>query len=172
MSDNLVSAHLDRSNSIGVQFPNVTIIYSTHAGMLPNTKLPRYSRTLHLFPGLHKVLLSSGQLCDACMRIILTKHKLLEVMDDKSQEIMLQVSRSTIDGMCHVNLSNESETRDRDFKNQANSCNIACNKTKKSHHTSLCPASSFLSLLDEHETRPLPPSPPTISNCACSRQKF
>ena len=61
----------------------------------------------------------------------LTKHKLLVVMGDDLQEVVVQGSLSTIDGMWHINLSNENGKYDRIFKNQANSCVVASNENEK-----------------------------------------
>ena len=78
--------------------------------------LPRHMQLVHLFPGSKKVLLLLGQFCDAGMRIILTKYDLLEVMGDKSQEVVIQGSQSVIDGMWRANISNENETSDCTFQ--------------------------------------------------------
>ena len=62
------------------------------------------TRVVHLFSKLNKLLLSHGQFFDAGMKSILTKDKLIAAMDDISNQIMLEFSRSKSDGMWCINL--------------------------------------------------------------------
>ena len=89
MSNKLVNVKTNKSNSISVTLINDTITHSSHIGLLPSTILTRQMQLVHLFPGSKKVLLLLGQFCDVGMRIILTRYDLLEVMGDKSQEVVL-----------------------------------------------------------------------------------
>ena len=97
MNSKLFNLKPDGCNSTSVFLPNGAIIHSTHIGLLPNTKLPHPAGLVHTFIGLNKVLLSLGQCCDTDMKIVLTKQKLIVVVEDESQEVMLQGSRSKID---------------------------------------------------------------------------
>ena len=90
--------------SIKVSLANGTHVHSTHIGYLPQQHLPLQARLVHLFPNLNKVLLSLGQFCDAGMKIILTKKKLLAVMDDESNDVILEGTRETSDGMWYIDL--------------------------------------------------------------------
>ena len=90
--------------SVKVSLANGTHVHSTHIGYLPQQHLPLQARLVHLFPNLNKVLLSLGQFCDAGMKIILTKKKLLAVMDDESNDVMLEGTRKMSDGMWYIDL--------------------------------------------------------------------
>ena len=88
----LVNAKSSRCNSISVTLTNGTINHSEHIVLLPNTRLPRPERLVHLFVCLNKILLSLGHFCDAGIIIILTKHNPLVVMDEEFKEFMLHYS--------------------------------------------------------------------------------
>ena len=117
MTAKLVNIRPVGNNSVSVSLPNGATIHSTHVGLLPNNKLPPSARLVHMFPGLNKVLLSLGQFCDAGMKIIITEDKLLAVVDDDSQEVILQGSRSTVDGMWYINLSADGDVSQWSSKN-------------------------------------------------------
>ena len=87
---NVVDVKPDGIHSIKVALVNGAYVHSTHIGCLPHQNLPLHTRLVHLFPKLNKVLLSLGQFCDAGMKIIFTKKKLIAVVDDESNDVMLE----------------------------------------------------------------------------------
>ena len=105
MTVKLVNIQLVRNNSVSILLPSGVTIHSTHIGLLPNNKLPPSTFLVHIFPGLNKVLLSLGQFYNIGMKIIPIDHKLVAVIDNDSQEVILQGSWSTSDKMWYINLS-------------------------------------------------------------------
>ena len=99
-------------HSIKVALANGSYVHSAHVGYLPNQNLPLQAILVHLFPNLNKVILYLGQLCDAVMKIILTKTQLIAVMDGESDKVMLEGARAKYDGIWCVNLDNGDKAGD------------------------------------------------------------
>ena len=92
------------NHRIKVALSNGAYIHSTHVGHLPHQHLPIHARLVYLCPKLNKVLLYLGQFCDANMKIILTKKKLLAVVDNESNDVMLEGTCSTSNGVWYIDL--------------------------------------------------------------------
>ena len=99
LNSNVVDVKPTGIRSIKVTLANGACVYSACTGYLPNQNLTLQSILVHLLPKLNKVLLSLCQFCDAGMKIILTKTKLIAAMDDAFSAVMLEDDHAKSDGM-------------------------------------------------------------------------
>ena len=72
--------------------PNGEIITSSHIALLPPHNLPDKAREAHVFPGLQKLLISIGTLCDNnCIAVF--DEKRVTIYDKTTRQIVMHGHR-------------------------------------------------------------------------------